>query len=388
MQKPITTPTARKKLKPSGKPYFVPLERGVALGYRRLDDGRPGPWVLRKYDRDSDTYTVANLRASNGQTILADDYESANGTTIMSFSMALDAARKTKNGTAGPYTVADAVEAHLKLLENEGRDVRSVASTRYRISKHIMDVLGKRTVDSLTSDDYRDWRDSLVGKSTSGDALRKRRSSADRVWTIFRSALNQAFREGKVTSDQAWRRVKPYKGTAVARVRYLELDEARRLIEACTDDFRPLVKAALATGCRYGELTRIEAKDFDRKSGTIHIRQSKSGKGRHVVLNDEGRQLFEELCQDRIGLMFPDWKPNDQYDRMTAACRKAGITRCGFHTLRHTWASWAVMNGAPLIVVAKNLGHSTTRMVEAHYGHLSKDFIADEIRRAAPSFGF
>jgi integrase len=39
---------------------------------------------------------------------------------------------------------------------------------------------------------------------------------------------------------------------------------------------------------------------------------------------------------------------------------------CSFHILRHTWASLAVMNGTPLLVVAKNLGHADTRVVEEH----------------------
>jgi integrase len=56
--------------------------------------------------------------------------------------------------------------------------------------------------------------------------------------------------------------------------------------------------------------------------------------------------------------------------------------------MRHTWASHAVMNGTPLTVVAKNLGHRDTTMVERHYGHLAPDFIADAIRAGAPRFGF
>ena len=39
------------------------------------------------------------------------------------------------------------------------------------------------------------------------------------------------------------------------------------------------------------------------------------------------------------------------------------------------------------MVVARNLGHADTRMVERHYGHLAPSYIADEIRRAAPKFG-
>ena len=59
-----------------------------------------------------------------------------------------------------------------------------------------------------------------------------------------------------------------------------------------------------------------------------------------------------------------------------------------FHCLRHTYASHSIMNGAPLIVVATNLGHSDTRMVELHYGHLAPSYLASAIRDAAPRFGF
>src|SRR5262249_44629300 len=70
------------------------------------------------------------------------------------------------------------------------------------------------------------------------------------------------------------------------------------------------------------------------------------------------------------------------------ACINARIDpSISFHGLRHTWASHAVMNGVPLLVVAKNLGHADTRMVEKHYGHLAPSYIADAIRAGAPRFG-
>jgi integrase len=73
---------------------------------------------------------------------------------------------------------------------------------------------------------------------------------------------------------------------------------------------------------------------------------------------------------------------------MKAGCEAARVEpEANFHCLRHTYASHAIMNGAPLLVVAKNLGHSDTRMVEKHYGHLAASYIADAIRAAAPKFG-
>jgi hypothetical protein len=45
------------------------------------------------------------------------------------------------------------------------------------------------------------------------------------------------------------------------------------------------------------------------------------------------------------------------------------------------------MAGGPMMVVARNLGHSDTRMVERHYCHLAPSYIADAIRATAPKFG-
>jgi integrase len=73
---------------------------------------------------------------------------------------------------------------------------------------------------------------------------------------------------------------------------------------------------------------------------------------------------------------------------MRQACAAAHIDPpiC-FHALRHTWASLSVMAGAPLMVVAKNLGHVDTKMVEKHYGHLAPSYVAEAVRKHAPRFG-
>jgi integrase len=80
---------------------------------------------------------------------------------------------------------------------------------------------------------------------------------------------------------------------------------------------------------------------------------------------------------------------SNQKRPMDEAVERAKISPAiSFHGLRHTWASLATMAGVPLLVVAKNLGHTDTRMVEKHYGHLAPSYIADAIRAGAPRFGF
>ena len=171
--------------------------------------------------------------------------------------------------------------------------------------------------------------------------------------------------------------------------------EAKRLINASEPDFRKLVHAALQTGARYGELVRLTVSDFNPDVGTLHIRRSKSGKARHIVLTDEGRALFDQITAGRDGDEFilckadgSAWDMSHQARPMAEAVKRAKIKpSISFHGLRHTWASLAVMNGVPLMVVARNLGHADTRMVEKHYGHLREDYVADEIRKGAPRFG-
>jgi integrase len=298
------------------------------------------------------------------------------------------------------------MDAYIEYLE---KNPRTAADARSRDKLFIRPSFGHIEIDKLTADQLRRWH-SAVGKAlkhsrapggktkqlaiNGDDGLRARRVSANRTLMVLKAALNRVWRAGKCGSDRAWRSVEPFKGVDKARVRYLTVAEAARLINACDPEFRPMVQAALQTGCRYGELTRLQVHDFNPDSGTLAVRQSKSGKPRHVVLTDEGIALFRHLCAGRSGNETLICKsgsafgPQYQQRPMRSAVERAKITPpITFHGLRHTWASLSVMAGMPLLVVAKNLGHSDTRMVEKHYGHLAPSYIADAIRAGAPRFG-
>lgn len=400
---------ARRKLAPRGEPYYRSVEKGVHLGYRRRADAA-GTWLIRHFNGSA--YRADRLAS-------ADDLSDADGITVLSYWQAVDAVRKRMAEQGRVVTesvrrlsVADVMDAYVALLESEGRSEHTLRDVCYRDSALIRPALGKLIVNELTADRLRHWRDGLVKSAprlrtkngqkqkhrhvTGEDAIRARRSTANRTWTILRAALNHAFNDGKVASDHAWRKVKPFKKVDAARIRYLTVAECKRLINACDPDFRRLVQAALFTGCRYGELTRLVAADFNSDSGTIGIRESKSGKPRHVVLTDEGRTFFREITLGRPGdevmLRKADgtaWEKSNQFRPMNEAVARAKIKpEISFHGLRHSWASLSVMAGVPPMVVAKNLGHTDTRMVEKHYGHLAPSYITDAIRAGAPRFGF
>ena len=408
----LESKTARAGLKPSDKPYFRAIDEGLHLGYRK--GKRAGKWVMRMYIGDQ-TYHVETIA-------LADDTLDADGSQILSFNQAQALARNRfletrrrmagiPHSGAGPYTVENCITEYLAWLEGNRK---SASDAKWRAEALILPSLGRIDCAKLTTKQLREWRDTLAAspprlrskktepqkyRDTQADdpaeARRRRRASANRTLTILKAAFNRAWREQKIENDKAWRALEPFEAADAARVRYLKVEECQRLIGACPADFRKLVQAALMTGCRFGELATLQVSDFNSDAGTLHIRTSKSGKGRHVILTEEGSEFFRALAAGQARetrlLTKEDgspWLKSHQSRPMAAACRAAEIAPpINFHALRHTYASLSVMNGAPLMVVARNLGHADTRMVEKHYGHLSDSYLANAIRAAAPRFG-
>jgi integrase len=210
------------------------------------------------------------------------------------------------------------------------------------------------------------------------------------VLTVLKAGLNYAFRESYVDDDTAWRRVKPFHNVDAPRVRFLNVTEAKRLVNCSDPDLRKLVRGALLTGARYGELTALRVEDYD-DAGSIYIRDSKSGKPRHIPLNDEGQGFLEEVTAGRPGsatLFVRDdgsaWGKNHQARQLKEATTKAKLEGVSFHILRHTYGSFLAAKGVPLQVIAAALGHADTRTTEKHYAHLQPDHIANAIRDNLP----
>lgn len=403
--------SARQKLAARNAPYWSVISPGLALGYRK--GSRGGAWLARCYDEVTGRRVQDRLCAT-------DDVIDADGTSVLNFWQAQERARAWYARTmrqlsgldevpAGPYTVAAAMRDYLEWMEAHRR---SADDYRRQAKALILPKLGDIELTKLTAARLRQWHVDLtkVGPrkrvpkghapvtrplGTDPEAQRRRRATANRVLSILKAALNFAWREGKTPSDDAWRRVRPFHRADAARTGYLSVKDARRLLDAASDEaFRDLMRAGLLTGARYGEITALTVGDYDHRNGMVRIGQSKSGKPRHIVLNEEGTALFRRLTKDRdldevifLTKNGTRWYKTCQHRLMRKACARAGLKKpISFHQLRHTWASLSLMAGAPHVVVAKNLGHADTRMVEKHYGHLAQSYISDTIRRTSPRF--
>jgi integrase len=393
--------SARARLIARNTIYWVSLAPGCAIGYRKGAKG--GVWIAK--------IVRHGLRQ---QTTLgpADDVLDPDGVLAIGYADAQAKARRwfeivtRPEAPGGPYTVGDAVADYLDWFRATGR--KSLKETDASVKAFILPLLGSQQIASLTAARLRQWHADIAAapprlrtqpgrqqnvRDTSSDpeASRRRCASANRILTVLKAALNHAWREGKASSDEAWRRVVPFREADAARLRYLDRDECRRLVAAAAAPLRAIVRGALLTGARYGELAAMRVADFESDSGTVLIRQSKAGKIRHVELTAEGLDFFRAISIGRTGTEFlfrregKPWGKSHQHRPLREACRTAKVLpAASFHTLRHTYASLMMMDGVPLMVVARNLGHADTRMVEKHYGHLATSYIREAIRSAKP----
>ena len=307
------------------------------------------------------------------------------------------------------YTVVDAVADYVEDFQGSPTTLRD---TLYHINAIILPAFGKKRVVDLQAEEIRAWHRKIAerprkvrGKKGEApryhqgpfdaEAKRRRKSSANRVLVVLKAALNHAYRDGKVPTDDAWRRVQAFRRVSIGPGAYLTREQCCALVQHCPPDFRRFVQAALLTGARFGEIRDLAAQHFDLESGTVYVARGKSRMPRYIVLTDEGRRFFSEITRG----LSPEtplflrgdgepWHPTDPYPRLDSACRLAGIEpRATFHHLRHTYASLLAMRGTPMAVIAKNLGHSTSEPCEKYYTHLAPSYVSETIRERMPELG-
>jgi integrase len=405
--KELGSRTARRAI-PVGTVAWVPLSQGRALGYRK--GSRGGVWLAR--------YKIEGFRKEE-KLALADDILDAEGARVLDFARAQEKARSwflsaTTLATGehvslrGGYTVTRCCLDYLHHLERRGApDYRHA---KYDLDAYAIPKLGTLQVAKLTRPKLEQWRADIAAspRRTSKkqdqkeephvqteEDLRRRRATANRIMRRLRAALNLALEEGRISANpMAWK-VPPFENVEVARAVFLGENEQRSFVKACVreSDFQHLVRAGLYTGARYGELARLSVGDFNVSAATLFIAKSKAGRQRYVYLDVEATRFFREVCSNRdhsetmlVRKTGEPWKKDNQKKPMRRSCKLGGIKRFGFHQLRHSAASRWITMGVSLKVVAEQLGHVDTKMVERYYGHLASGHIAQTFR-ALPGVG-
>ncbi|MCG6862628.1 MAG: site-specific integrase [Chromatiaceae bacterium] len=383
------------------------IDEGLALGYRRTVKGN-GSWQARLWTGEK------SVKHTLGE---ADDHMEADGANVLTFFQAQgkaiafsEEARKSDLPNSKPITVGDAAAAYLAWYKEHRK---AYPETETTVNAHILPAWGNKLIMEITTPEIKRWHEKLAttparkrssslstqtvyrAKPSTPEEKRARKSTANRILTVLKAILNKTFRDGLVNDDTAWRRVKPFENADEPVTRFLSAAESIRLINACQPHFRQLVKAALFSGCRYGELARLLTKDVNLDTGMVYISpEAKSGKGRHVPLHEEGLDFFKTCVTGKTGkdhvFLREDgipWGKNHHVRLLKAACAQAKIEpEIGFHELRHTYASTLAQRGVDLLTISKLLGHADTRITSRHYAHLCDNTLKAAVTKL-PGFG-
>jgi integrase len=284
---------------------------------------------------------------------------------------------------------------------------RSWETDRSCVERHINPLIGSKVARSLTKLDVSRFQADVASGKTAKDEktgirgraiVRGGKGIAARSLAVLSAMLSFAEDRGVVASNAA-KGVHPYRGRP--RERFLTEAEVKSISRALDilerESAIPAVasvaiKLLLLTGCRKNEILSLkwEYVDFDRHC--LRLPDSKTG-AKIIPIAAAPLAILSELPRTSIWVL-PACKGSGHYvglqkhwevvrrracaltpgpfGAVGRASQKLNLDDVRLHDLRHSFASFAVMNGAPLYMVGKLLGHKQTRTTEI-YAHAAED---------------
>ena len=263
---------------------------------------------------------------------------------------------------------------------------RYKASTKpfldYALQRQLLPAFGNLAIDRIDRAAVVRWFTKYSRKSPGG---------ANKALGLLHQIMNQAIACGIVSRNPA----SGIRKNASRKLnRFLSVEEIRRLNQTLDQwvSARPknsqnadIIRLLLHTGCRRGEILNLQWREVH--GDTLHLTNAKNGP-RRVFLNRSAQELIAHQPRTGSPWVFPSpldsTRPRKDINAFWIAIRKrAGLDDVRLHDLRHTVASQAVLQGVPLPVVARLLGHSKAVMTLRVYSH-----VADrEVEAAAERIG-
>ena len=375
---------ARLKQPIARKPVFAKIGPGLSLGYRR--NVGPGTWVVAVADGKGGRWTKA-IGA-------ADDFEDANGGSILSVWQAQDCARDLARGSQGEQgelvSVTQAVDRYEADLKARGGDTDNTV----RVRLHLPDALGRKTVALLTAHDLRQWRDFLLAKGLAP-------ASVNRTLTILRAALNLAADQDERLNSRAWEKGLVALPDAQESNNVIVSEQTIRDLVArayqASEAFGLFVEVAAVTGARPSQLARLQVQDLQdhRPDPRLMMPASAKGRGQKKVqrrpvpipksLAVQLRHAAGNRADDTRLLLRSIGRPwlRSSHTRLFADLRRqVGLgAEVSLYALRHSSIVRQLLAGVPIRVVAVN--HDTSvGMIEKTYSKFISDHSDGVARRA------
>jgi integrase len=295
-------------------------------------------------------------------------------------------------------------------------DNNTYVNSRGWAENHILPALGQMQLQQLKTHHIQAfYHDLILKKGLAASTVRG-------IHSTLRGALEQAFREQKLSKNPAQHVVLPK--IEEKEMRYLTGEEVERLIEAANaHKLGCLFIVAAATGMRRNELLALTWEDIDLEQGMIRVRHSlgyhnidgsgytyeveipkSRGSKRTILLptfaiealHQHRVQLLEMRQKAKewhnLGLAFPNAQgqhrcPNGMYTTYKRFLRKAGIADANFHAIRHGHATNLLEMGENPRVVQERLGHSNVGITLRIYAHVTPTMQQQTVAKLNARFG-
>lgn len=267
----------------------------------------------------------------------------------------------------------DFADKFLEISADVGNTPAELAQKRMCLTNHLLPYFGALDMEALGSPEVRAYRKLKQEQGYSANSIKGHLG-------CFARYLSLARQERMLDAPKFHVRDFAFKNS---EGRWLTDDERARLLRASTlvgGEVDAMVRFILNTGLRIGEVLALQRTDVDpqRKFLTVRasydrvtktVKSTKNGDLRSVSLNTAALAALDSIPAHTGDTLFT--LSYSQANRaMNKLAKAAAIDKCGWHTLRHTFASLLVSNGATLFAISRLLGHKSIAMTEK-YAHLT-----------------
>ncbi len=261
-------------------------------------------------------------------------------------------------------------------LDRYGREVspskKSKTQELLRIEQWKRHPMAARSLASIRSADIASYRDQRL-KTVGGNTVRLELALISHLFSI-------ASKEWGLPLENPVRNIRKPR-LPQGRDRRLVSDEEQRLLKACDASrspwLGPLVRVAIETAMRMGELLSLIWSNVDLLRGTAHLPDTKSGERRTVPLSGAARAALQKMPRSVDGRVFPIGQMAVERSFQNAR-ERAEIEGLRFHDLRHEATSRLFEKGLNTVEVATITGHKTLQMLK-RYTHLRAEDLVSRL---------
>ena len=266
-------------------------------------------------------------------------------------------------------------------------------------SKPLISALGKYSLAAISTDlvaSYRDQRLATISEKTrnpiSASSVRLELALLSHLFTTAIREWNLGLTYNPVLNIR-----KP--APAPGRNRRLTQDEEERMLNAVDRHSNPMfgwiVKTALFTAMRAGEITSLRRGQIDLKKRIIHLPKTKNGEARNVPLTLRATDVIRQALENPVKSIDTDLifygepgkdgkrRPYVWEKTWNALVKREGLIDLHFHDLRHEAVSRFVEAGLSDQKVSAISGHKSMQMLK-RYTHLRGDDLVEELDRINP----